>query len=384
MLYYRPSQPVGAAATSHAAGWFLAAYLICVIYVSWYPFVEWHSIEQSPIAFLWAPWPRYWSVFDVTANLIAYIPLGILFAVVLAERTKLVSRLLACLLLSGAISLLVEAVQSYLPTRVPSRLDLTLNAIGGLIGAVLVGERAKSIYDFVVVRALHRQWLNRGTAPALFLLLSWCFLHWLPQSQLFAIGFMPKLGLRMHVYSPLTETIFWGDPVIVMALEVVSVGLSLWIVAMLVLEVFPEQINRLVWGSFAVAVAVFLKTLTAVLMTDWAPTYWLTSGAQAGLLFGCLAALVCTSLSRRWRLIGSVLACLAIVWIANYAPISDYAIHTIDRWNDRYLRSVAGPTRHLNAIWPLLLILWCFYQLQTRRTASNELLSPASRWPGYG
>ena len=53
--------------------------LICLItYASLYPFTDWRNQGISPLTYLTAPLPKYWTGFDVAANLLGYAPLGFL------------------------------------------------------------------------------------------------------------------------------------------------------------------------------------------------------------------------------------------------------------------------------------------------------------------
>jgi len=47
-----------------------------VVYGSLHPFTGWRDTGVSPIAFLEGGWPRYWTVFDLVANVAVYLPLG--------------------------------------------------------------------------------------------------------------------------------------------------------------------------------------------------------------------------------------------------------------------------------------------------------------------
>ncbi|HOF32000.1 MAG TPA: VanZ family protein, partial [Burkholderiaceae bacterium] len=63
------------------AAWPLALiYAALVVYASLYPFDGWRSVGIAPWTFLAAPLPRYWTGFDVAANLLGYGPLGFLLA----------------------------------------------------------------------------------------------------------------------------------------------------------------------------------------------------------------------------------------------------------------------------------------------------------------
>ena len=57
------------AATHKTSAWPLAqAYAALIVYASLYPFTDWRDQGIAPWAFLAAPWPRYWTGFDVAAN----------------------------------------------------------------------------------------------------------------------------------------------------------------------------------------------------------------------------------------------------------------------------------------------------------------------------
>ena len=46
---------------------------VLVAYASLYPFKGWWVQGISPIAFLWAPFPQYWTAFDLVSNLVGYV-----------------------------------------------------------------------------------------------------------------------------------------------------------------------------------------------------------------------------------------------------------------------------------------------------------------------
>ena len=56
--------------TTQTAAWPLALATVClIVYASLYPFVDWRNQGLSPLTFLAAPLPRYWTGFDVGVNL---------------------------------------------------------------------------------------------------------------------------------------------------------------------------------------------------------------------------------------------------------------------------------------------------------------------------
>ena len=132
------------------SAWPLALiYGALIVYASLYPFADWRDQGIAPWAFLAAPLPRYWTGFDVVANVLGYAPLGFLLALS-SLRGHGAGRLGPALglgaLAAGALSLVMETLQSYLPARVPSNVDFALNVAGALVhfvdeGMLLVSPR---------------------------------------------------------------------------------------------------------------------------------------------------------------------------------------------------------------------------------------------------
>ena len=74
---------------------------------------------------------------DWVKNLLGFIPLGWLIALVRAPRPSIFVAAILC----AALSVTIEFGQIFLPTRVPSVDDLILNTLGGAIGAWLAKRR---------------------------------------------------------------------------------------------------------------------------------------------------------------------------------------------------------------------------------------------------
>ena len=62
------------------------AYSVLVVYASLYPFSGWRDQGIAPWEFLASPWPKYWTWFDLAANVCGYVPLGFLLALSLLRR----------------------------------------------------------------------------------------------------------------------------------------------------------------------------------------------------------------------------------------------------------------------------------------------------------
>lgn len=76
---------------------------------------------------------------DVTLNVAAFVPLGFLLCAYCSSAKALNRPLLVAIILGGAVSLTIEILQGYLPTRESGTLDIITNTMGTATGAMLYG-----------------------------------------------------------------------------------------------------------------------------------------------------------------------------------------------------------------------------------------------------
>ena len=126
---------MGKDARNHLLLYLNLGYALLIVYASLYPLTGWHDTGGNPLDFLVATWPRYWTAFDLTTNVLAYLPFGLLGAAILRLRLGPLPAWLLATSLAAVLSFGLEFTQNYLPNRVPSNLDLACNAGGALLGA---------------------------------------------------------------------------------------------------------------------------------------------------------------------------------------------------------------------------------------------------------
>lgn len=114
----------------------LAVYALLVVYASLYPLSGWREHGLSPLEFLLQPWPRHVLAFDVAADFVGYAVLGLLAVLAWQPRLRGGNAVLGALAVGTALSIALEAAQTYLPSRVPSNVDVLCNAAGALAGAL--------------------------------------------------------------------------------------------------------------------------------------------------------------------------------------------------------------------------------------------------------
>ena len=119
------------------SAWPLAlVYAGLIVYASLYPFVDWRDQGVAPWLFLSAPWPKYWTGFDVVSNVLGYGPIGFFLTLGALRNSHLRWTIWLVVPVASLLSLSMEALQIYLPSRVPSNLDLVLNILGAALGSL--------------------------------------------------------------------------------------------------------------------------------------------------------------------------------------------------------------------------------------------------------
>jgi len=174
---------------------FLLFYVLFLAVGSFYPFSGWIPLTEWSASFLADPWPRYITRTDLTTNLLVYVPLGYALARWHAQPGHGARGVTIGALSGLLLSLLLESGQQLLPGRIASNLDILVNGLGALTGALLTLHHGRWLR---AGRALHRwrdRWFHAGLSTNVGLtLLSLWFL-----SQ-FALLPFPGMGwLDLHL-----------------------------------------------------------------------------------------------------------------------------------------------------------------------------------------
>lgn len=323
------------------------AYTALVVYASLHPFSGWRDLGVSPFAFLDAGWPRWWTGFDLTVNVLVYLPLGYLLTLALSRHSGrwLPAVLGACL--AALISFSMESLQTWLPTRVSSNLDLACNALGGVIGAFAAWRSG--------TRAL--VWMARTerrlVAPVpqaelgLVLLGLWLITQLSPETLLFGAGdFRQFLGLTSAVsYAPPS---FFAFEVLVIAFNTVAIGL-------IARTVLTDRSSAAAVLLLFFLFALFVRAISAsVLVGPREAMAWLTPGAGLGLLFGGAVLVLALFVPATWRVAIAGLALMTGTVLVNLAPTNPYSTAALLTWHQGHFLNFNGLTRLIASVWPFL------------------------------
>lgn len=332
-----------------------------IAYASLYPFTGWRDTGISPFAFLDAPWPRYLTGFDIATNLLAYLPLGMLGVLALHPRLRGTPAVAASVLLCAALSVGMEAVQTFLPNRIASNLDFALNLAGALGGALVAAPVAPALLDRGRLRDLRLRLFERDASGGLLLVLLWFVAQLFPQAMLFGTGELVSL-LHDLVDSVHGEPVRWEllheiTPEGFVVAEAVCAASALAGAALLLLQLARPHAPRLAllalfvlaaagMRSFAAAVAFGVDDLLA----------WAAPGARLGLAAGFVIALAgsyAPAPVRRAFAIGLLTASVAAV---NLVPENPYFAATMADWRQGQWINFNGLLRLVALAWPYLAI----------------------------
>lgn len=360
------------------SAWPLAqAYAALIFYASLYPFAGWRDQGIPPWEFLWSPWPKYWTGFDVAANAVGYAPLGFLLALSFLRRgsprfapSNRAAAIAVAAAAATALSLVMESLQTYLPSRVASNLDFGLNAGGALAGALAAAglERFGAIDRWSRFRV---RWFVEDARGALVLLALWPFALLFPAAVPLGLGqVFERLELALADWLMDTPFLEWL-PVrdvelqpLVPGAELVCVALGALVPCLLAYSVIRSPGRRAVFAVATVAVGVAATALSAAL--SWGPSHawaWLSLPVRLGLAIGLLAALVLLAMPRRGCAALILLALMLHLSLLNQAPASAYFAHTLQAWEQGRFIRFNGLAQWLGWLWPYAVLLYVVLRL---------------------
>lgn len=344
----------------------LLAYLLLIVYASWFPFSGWRSSGLSPLAFLTLGMPRWWTGFDVMVNVVGYMPLGVLLVLALYPAVRGLWAVGVAALVGVLVSGTMETVQNYLPTRVPSNLDLLTNSAGCLAGALIGTWCASLLLDRSRLYLLRQRWFAAHASQGLVLVVLWPLAQVFPQNYLFGNGqVLPLLSewlsewldtdidlvtmLRGDV--PMSVEQYWLSETIITACGMTGAALTL-------LCLTRRDAPRLALMLALVGAGIVVKTLASSLF--FAPDnalVWVTPGAEGGFLIGLimLAGLAFAPQVAQRRL--AVVTLVLSLIVVNTIPANPYFISTLQAWQQGKFLNFNGAAQFLGMAWPVL-ALW--------------------------
>ncbi len=325
-------------------------------------------------AFVTAPWPRWWTSFDVATNLAAYLPFGALACVTVSRvaRSSLRRAAPAAIALAALLSFSLESLQGLLPTRVPSRLDLAANVAGATLGVVLASWAGRRRIERLPRALRDALTVAPGATAGALLLVAWPIAQWYPQSIVFATGDL--LFAWPSPWGPASPG--WRQLLILPAryepfVEACAVSLAIIAVGTLVREVFvtPSAPGRrpAAWPiALPIVAACVIKSVAGAVVLGSAHAFgWLSAAAQGGIVAGAIALIALEPAAPRVRAACAFAATALGTVLVNLAPPNAYYLSMLAHWEGEWT-NFHGLLRALAALWPFAALAWWARQIHAR------------------
>lgn len=296
-------------------------------------------------------------------NVAGYVPLGFLGVAALYPRMQGVAAFGVAVAGAAALSLLLEAGQSYLPARVPTNLDVLCNLGGATLGALL-GLRATPLFaGGPLSRWRASEFLpGAGVDFGLVVVALWLFTQLNPAALLFGAGDLRDLLAPFEGRA--------RRPEFFVLIEAFTAGANLIAVALLFSAlVLPGRPVRAMAVSVLIAALAVKTAALAIVMRAQNVLAWLTPGAQLGLLVGVVIALVAIALPRTARLGLAAVLLMAATVLVNLVPPNPYLADTLKVWQQGHFLNFNGLTRLVSALWPFIALGYLIYLASRRREA---------------
>jgi VanZ family protein len=348
----------------------LLVYGLLIVYASWYPFAGWHSIGISPLAYLFAPLPHYWTMFDLITNIVGYMPFGMLAVFSLYPKVRKTAAFTLALLSGVLLSGTMEAVQTFLPSRVSSNLDLIGNSGGVAIGALAGVLLTRTFLETGRLLQVRQRWFSHEAGRGLIVIGLWPLAQIYPQSYLFGHGQISPilsdwlsdwlstpidLGALFRHSEQLTVEQYWLSETIITACGLTGAVLTL-------LCLVRNRGPKVALVLAVIATAVLIKSLASALLFSPDNAFvWLTPGAEGGLLLGIvmLSGLIFAPPIAQRRV--AALTLLTSLIVVNIAPANPYFVATLQAWVQGKFLNFNGAAQFLSLLWPFITLWFLFH-----------------------
>ncbi|OGS97250.1 MAG: teicoplanin resistance protein VanZ [Gallionellales bacterium RIFCSPLOWO2_02_FULL_57_47] len=336
--------------------WLTICYVLFIVYASLSPFNGWREQGLEFAEVLGMPLRLTYTAFDAWANLLSYLPFGLLIGLTLRTRFGAISSAMFGLCLGVLLSAGMEYLQMYLPTRTSSNTDLLSNSAGTLAGVLLAASMTSQTW--LIAKLTH--WRNdlfhhgKETDFGLALLALWMFGQVNPSLPMLGNVFISEMARQPFVKLPPAPFDWW---------ESGAVTLNLLLLGTLLQTLLRTQRNAasaLLAVLSAVALAKFFAA--ALLLKSWALLLWINSEEILGMLLGMLLLLAVLRLPRAAAIVFGATMALIYFAIVNFVLDSNTpsAATSVYHWHYGHLLNYNGLAQTIALTFPILLLfhLW--------------------------
>jgi VanZ family protein len=331
------------------------AYILVIVFASLQPFQGWRMPPAEVFGFLRAPWPRYITASDIALNIAAYLPLGAMLFVALKSPLSDAAALVIATLIAATLSLGLESVQMFLPTRIASNVDLISNSAGACFGALAAWLASLPAFAGNSFKTTRHRMFRAGTLGdcGLLLVVLWIIIQFHPAPLTFGSGDL-RDALQLEPFFGYAPQSYLLTEAAIVALATIAVGL---LISLLLL---PGQ-NPLLAALTVLLLALAARAGAAATLARSAHwLQWFTPGIALGLAAGVIGLALLVHLTRAGRITVAAACIIACVIVVNIAPGNPYqaSLPFMLIPQQTHLINFSQIMRVLSGLWPLLAIAY--------------------------
>lgn len=351
-------------------------FTLLIIYASLYPFTGWRDMGVHPFSYLTDKLPYYRTYFDIWTNIVGYMPLGMLMIFALYPNLKSYKAFFVTCVFGILLSASMEAIQTYIPTRVPSILDLTTNSCGTVLGALIgLWSRTYFLKEGFFIH-LRQKWFISSASRGLVVIGLWPLALIYPQNHVFGLGhFFPLISdwFSSSFDTPLDLTTVWINtfqlrPEAYWLADIIITVSGFTSAILMLLIVLKRQAPRIRIIICFIIVMIAVKTLScALLFEPQNDLIWVTSGTIAG---GILSVPVLIGLSFAPHAIKKKMAIVSLLLglvVINFVPDNPYFIETLQTWTQGNFLNFNGAAQFLAILLPFLALWYLFHPVHRKQ-----------------
>jgi VanZ family protein len=346
-------------------------YALVIIYASLFPFSGWRNQSIYPWEFLWAPFPLYWTAYDVYINILGYVPLGFVLTLADLRVNKQQKRIWSYNWIYAVfLSLILESLQTYLPTRVPSSIDFLLNCLGTFLGVWIAYffEKHQVIDTWNQIRS---RWLIKDSVGPLACLLTWPLAVIYPPSIPFLMGDI-YWAIKKETYTflgiqPISELLknINATTVEITNIEsIICVVTGLLIPITLGFSIVPIITHRLWVVSAICFIGVCALITSSALTFDLSHIFsWFSIYTNIGYLIAIIISLSIVRVSTKTAQYLLLSFLLVHLLLPNSLSSDVYLAQSIQIWEQGKNARYIGLTQWVGLVWPYIVFLLVLFRV---------------------
>jgi VanZ like family len=323
------------------------------------------------------PWSRWWTGFDVVSNLLGYMPLGALaFGALVRTGSRVPVGMAWAVIAGAALSLSMETLQNFVPSRVPSNLDLALNVLGTALGAA-AGLAVHLFGGIDRWQSVRERWFIPRCAGGLALIVLWPVGLLFPAPVPLGVGqVLGPLQEALAVWLEGTQAQAWAerwlvaDPHVIdlpPGSELAAVALGLVAPCVVAFAIAQPGWRRLLLVAGAAVTGAAATTLSTAL--NFGPEHalaWRTPTVLAAFSVGAALAML---LARRVAAGLGLVVLTALVTLVTQAPEDPYFAESLQAWEQGRFIRFHGAAQWVGWLWPYAAMAYLLARLGARDEA---------------